>query len=221
MKYRVYCESEGKFIEVESLLVREVCPNDSEHVVTSGSLTEVDDSSYCKKDYRKLRHELIEYVTENFAEMTTDELEQAATHFCAPQAVIDQFYTQAEQIQLGKEFHRNATECRRDRFDGVVSVLFNHLEYEEAGEIIQDLGDYIWKYVELGVEGTTERDPVGLFDYFVSESGTIFENSGFMEKDFIPRHGTSLQELSDLVMDVLRNGCGPACEAFLLATSGS
>lgn len=217
MKYRIFCKTEQEFKEVESLLTKEECPDDPTHVVESGSLTVIQDNdtwANCGKDYRLQRHLLKQYVGENYFSMSDEELEQAASHFCAPLTDINRFFSSAEQVRLGKDFHRRATECRRDRLGGVVALLFNHLEYMEAGEIVQDLNDYIWKYVELGVEGTTEQDPEGVFDYFVSSSGTSFENNGFLEKLFVPRHGITLQELSNAVMIVLQSGCGPCSEYY-------
>lgn len=209
MKYTIFCQTESKTIEVENLLLREVCPNSVEHQVTSGSLTITDPGfeDCFSKDYRKLRHELIEYVTNNFQNMSVEELKQAAYHFCLPTEVINQFYTPMEQIMNGKEFHQKATKCRKDRFDGCVTALFNHLTYSETGQIISVLNDFIWKYIDLGVEGTTEGDVLGLFDYFMSTSGTIFDDNGFLETNFEPRHTVTLLQLRDFVMDILQNGC--------------
>jgi hypothetical protein len=216
MKYTVFCETEGVYKEIESLLLREVCPDNSEHIVTSGSLTVVDpsfDDCY-SKDYRQLRHELMDYVSANYLDMTTDELKQAAYHFCVPTYVIDQFYTPLEQIANGKEFHKSATKCRKDRFEGCVTALFNHLTYEETGQIIGTLNDYIWQYVDLGVEGTTEGDPLGIFDYFTATSGTSFENAGFLDTGFTPRHGLSLIQLRDFILTILQSGCAPASQVY-------
>lgn len=221
MKYRVFCETENKYIEIENLLIIEKCPNSEEHIVTSGSLSIIDSNYSSSKDYRRLRHELMEYVTNNYSSMSNEELKQAASHFCAPQDIINQFYTPSEQIALGKEFHTEATKCRKDRFDGVVSALFNHLEYEETGTIIQELDNYIWKYVDLGVEGTTEQDPEGVFDYFTSTSGTSFEDNGFMETGYEPRHTITLSGLRDFVMDILQNGCYIANENYAITYSGN
>jgi hypothetical protein len=208
MKYRIFCKTENKHIEIESLLIKESCPNSPDHEVSIGSLS-ILSSTYndrLSKDYRKLRHELMNYVIDNYQEMPIEDLKQAASHFCTPPDIINMFFSPVEQMELGEEFHKKATHCRRTRFDSVVTSLFNHLEYEESGEIIESLNDYIWKYIELGVEGTTEMDPVGLFDYFTSTSGTIFENNGFIEKNFQPRHNLSLTQLRDFVMDILHNG---------------
>lgn len=217
MKYRIFCQTENKNIEVENLLLVERCPNSSEHLVMPGSLTIID-STYnnciTSKDYRRLRHELIEYVSQNFSTMTTEELKQAASHFCTPEEIINQFFSPLEQVSLGKEFHQKATECRKDRFDGTVTVLFNYLTYEETGQIITKLEDFLWKYVDLGVEGTTEGDVVGIFDYMTSTSGTIFENNGFIESGYTPRHGITLVQLKDFLMNILQNGCAMASQNF-------
>ena len=212
MKYTVFCETENKIIEIENLLLREVCTTHPDHTVTSGSLTitEAGFEDCSGKDYRKLRHELMEYVTQNHQTMTTDELKQAAYHFCVPLEVINMFYTPLEQIANGKQFHQQATKCRKDRFDGVVTVLFNHLTYEETGQIISTLDTYIWKYIDLGVEGVTEGDVLGVFDYFMSSVGTIFENNGFIETGFIPRNNITITQLRDFLMDIFQNGCNPA-----------
>lgn len=116
MKYRIFCETENKYIEIESLLLVERCPVNSGHTVMLGSMSIIDSSfEDCNaKDYRLLRHELMSYVAQNYQTMPADELKQAAYHFCVPVEVIDMFYTPLEQVANGKEFHIKATKCRKD-----------------------------------------------------------------------------------------------------------
>ena len=210
MKYRYYCTNCASFRSQEGLLIKPVCQADAAHTVDLSTITVIqgnDSFIGLEKDYRKQRHELIEYVIENFGNLTPDELKVAAEHFAVPLEIRDQFFSREEQISNGRMFHERATHSRQGRYDAVVAELFNRLTYEETSEIIVDLdeaGNLIWKYINLGVEGVSQGDPFGAFDYFESTSGTPFENNGFLQKTFVPLEMT-LSELSVRIMDILRN----------------
>jgi len=208
MRYRFFCETCNTSHVEEGLFTMEVCPSGSDHTVTSGSVSVLcDNDSWedCEHDYIWHRHSLIHYVTNNWQIMSTDELMQASEHFCTDTDTRNLFFSLDEQIENGKVFHARSCKCRAGREDAAISELFNRLTYEETGELVSDLGDYLWKYNNLGVEGTTEGDVEGLFDYFTSTSGTSFENNGLIERGYEPI-GLSLEELADRVLYILSSG---------------
>ena len=62
-----------------------------------------------------------------------------------------------------------------------------------------------YSYINFGVEGTTEGDNEGIFDYIQSVSGSSYENTGFATKGYIPE-GMTLQQLEDKLLNILKNG---------------
>ena len=207
MKYKVFCQTENEWKEVESLIIKHKCPINASHTIDESSIhiTKGCCQSYDEgKLYRQLRRELIADVTQNGQNMTNDELKQASEHFATPIEVRNLFFTMDEQIILGDTFNKRATDDRKMRHDRAMSELMNYLSYLEAVEVVEDIGDLSEKYVTYGVEGTSEGDPVGLFDYFESTDGTQFENAGFLEKTFTPRNGLTIAQLSARIMGILR-----------------
>ncbi len=157
--------------------------------------------------YRTKRRKLIDYVTQNAQSLTNAQLKEASQYFATPAYVRDMFFTMDEQIILGEEFNKFATQDRQIRHDRAMSELMNYLTYAESIVVVNDLldnGDLTTKYIKYGVEGTSEGDPVGLFDYFESTVGTIFENNGFLQKTFIPRNNVTIAQLSVSIMDIFR-----------------
>lgn len=154
--------------------------------------------------YRTKRRKLIDYVTLHAQELTTSQLKEASVYFATPTYVRDMFFTIDEQIILGEEFNKNATEDRQIRHGKAMSELMNFLTYAETIEIVNDLGNLSHNYITYGIEGTSEGDPVGLFDYFESTEGTQFENNGFLEKTFTPRNDVTIAQLSARIMQILK-----------------
>jgi hypothetical protein len=156
--------------------------------------------------YRTQRRRLIAYVQQNYTTMTSNELKEASEHFCTTHEVRDQFFTMDEQVDLGNIFNQRAIQDRQVRADKGISVLMNYLTYLESVTVINDLSkdELIDNYIKYGIEGTSEGDPEGLFDYFESTEGTAFEDNGFLEKTFIPRDSLTIAQLSAKIMDILR-----------------
>lgn len=204
-KKRIFCITEDKFIDFDSLLNTCQCPNDPEHEVDSQSFRELTEE--CSIDYKKLRKNVILKVIETQGNLPYDELLAAAKNFALPVEIRDLLLTKEEQITNGILFHKQSCASRRARRDACISELMNRLTYIQTYEIITDLspGNFLENYVNLGVEGTSEGDPVGLYDYFQSSEGTIFENNGFLQKSFIPS-GMTIEELSEKILDILKNG---------------
>ena len=207
MKYRVFCETEDKHIEIESLLLKEVCPNSTNHTITPGSLS-ITDSNYnpnVGKDYKHLRKELIQYVIENFSTLTTDELQQASAHFCVPKEVRDMFFSLEEQINFGKEFHERSSEARKNRWNNGLVTLYNYTSLADSFIIGQELELLAFRYLNYGIEGTPEGDAEGLFDYVLATSGTSFENTGLAKKELeLVVSGITCSGLADKLISILR-----------------
>lgn len=208
MKYRFKCQNDNAFFDVESLIIRPVCPNHAWHTIIPSSVTIIYDDDRldaCVKDYKVQRKELIDFVIANSETMSNEELAIAAQHFCLPAETRNLFYTIEEQIEFGKIFHRRSCHSRNMRYNAGVAELFNRLSYAETYTIIQDLtpGNLVWNYINLGVEGTTEGDDVGIFDYFQNTGS--FSSTGFLSKSWSPVEMT-MEQLGERVMDILKNG---------------
>lgn len=211
MRYKVHCETENQWIEREWLIPYEQCPNNPQHFVTPGSLCVIEDNEHYVYDgtnlgYRKIRRQLIDYVTIHSGEMTTYELKIAAEHFCLPRDVQLQFLTEDELKQASIIFNRRAIDDRRARYLVLVPYLYNYLTYLQCVEIMNEIvdPDYLFRYIELGVEGTSEGDPAGLFDYVMGTEGTIFEGGGLINKPFTPRGNLTMTDIANNIMSVLK-----------------
>jgi hypothetical protein len=205
MKYRVFCETEGKHVITETLLIREECPNDSGHVVTSGSLV-ITSEGCCTKDYKKQRAELQNYVlTTGFENLPQEEKEIASAHFVVEKADRDTVHSLDTQIQHGLKFHKRSVCSRRRREQRCVVELYNRLDKADVDEIISETSSLIDNYVYRGREGTEVGDPEGIYDYMQAVSGTSFESTGLAAKNLVPYEMT-LSGLVIKVMDILKNG---------------
>jgi len=209
MKYKTYCLTCSKWNEIEWLVVSPICPgHELDHTVLPNSVVLIQNADDCGKGgtqlYRTLRRKLIVHVAQYGQYMSQDHIKQAAEHFAVPQEIRDLFFTTDEQIALGEIFNKRAIQDRQIRNNRVVSELMNHLTYLQTVDIVNDLGDLSDKYINFGVEGVSEGDPVGIFDYFESTAGTQFETAGFLQKQFTPSYGITMLQLSQRVMNILR-----------------
>ena len=60
-------------------------------------------------------------------------------------------------------------------------------------------------YIEYGVEGISEDDTPGLFDYLEGRNDSPWAGSGLLQEDFIPS-GVTMPQLVDKVMSILVSG---------------
>jgi hypothetical protein len=64
----------------------------------------------------------------------------------------------------------------------------------------------MFTYINLGTEGTVEGDNEGLFDYILSRKNTTWENTGLSKQAYSPKGMADCQELSNRLIDILKNG---------------
>lgn len=210
MQYRIYCPQCSSNHILENLIITSNCPENSEHVCDKSSavvLSTNDQPNLMTQDFKRQRTNLINYVVQSGGGMPVDELMGAAEHFCLPTEVRDMFFTLEQQIEFGKAFHKRSTQSRERRYSEVSMQLFNRLTYMQALEVAADLqpGNHVWNYINLGLEGTAVGDPLGVFDYFTSNTSTVFSGAGFLEKPWTPL-GYTIPELSNKIMDILVSG---------------
>lgn len=206
--YKVRCNDCNSFIYKESLIPDFTCNINPEHTINTdyvGLLEDSGEQNTCKKDYKKHRKELIDLVISTGGNLPIETLSYAAAHFCLPKEMRDQFLTQEEQIELGKLFHSRATESRSLRWKNAQAELYNYVSLADAFEIGKEIEMPILRYLNYGIEGTTEGDCEGLFDYIGSISGTSYESTGFINKNIqLTVSGVTLQEISTIILNILR-----------------
>lgn len=188
----------------------EQCPNDSGHTVQPGSLSIIINNDNllpengCTKDYRAQRADLLQYVMDNYGTMDPAEWMIASEHFCAPKEVRDQFYTFEQQVQLGQDFHRRATQSRNSRWNMALVRLYNYLTLEDSFTVGMDVEHLAFCYLTYGIEGTVKGDVEGLYDYLASTSGTSYAASGLLNKNFeIQVSGVTIEQVSQEVINIL------------------
>lgn len=206
--YRIKCNTCNSFHIKEGLIPTLVCPVNITHEVNPDYLSALEDTGIQNtliKDYKKHRKELIEYVTNNFSNMTVQELMYASAHFCTPKQVRDQFFTIEEQIDLGMLFNSRSTESRRLRWEKALVTLYNYTSLVDAFLIGQDIETPVFRYLNYGLEGTSEGDTEGLFDYVTSTSGTVYETTGLTTKNIeMVVSGVTINDVATKVVNILK-----------------
>lgn len=203
MKYRFYCENCQAIKYEESLLIPSTCPVDIAHTIRSNSIVGLQEE--CEKDYKRLRKELAEFVVANSNNLTEEQLKVASQNFVVPQEIRNTFYSLEEQMELGRVFHNNSVKARAKRINVATIECFNRLELQQTFELVQEMsnGQLIRNYVDYGIEGTSEGDPVGIYDYL--NSTATFSEDGLLNKNWNPI-GTTIIGLKDRLMAILRDG---------------
>jgi hypothetical protein len=207
MKFRIFCETCQDFKVIESLLVKEKCPVQPEHIIQPGSLLIIPPQEGDeRKDYKTLRDELMAYVITNNGALPLDELQIAAKNFCLPGEARENFFPGPLHYKVASEFISNMAKSRRARYQKASAILITELTQDQCFELGADLSahDYITNYLELGIEGKSDGDLVeGMYDYVTSYSGSTHSGAGLLSKSWVPRT-CSLIELSNRVISVLR-----------------
>lgn len=207
MKYRIFCETENKYIENECFIAKEICPNDPQHVVKNGSLTVIA-NGYGTKDYKKQREDLREYVSlTGFANLPEEHKEVASKNFVVERADRDTIHTLEQQIEFGIEFHKKSIACRKERQIRMMAELYNKLSKSEYEEVITTMEENSLPqyYVDFGREGTEVGDEEGLYDYLQATSGTKFQETGLAAKNYSPV-GTTMSGLVCDCMNIVKSG---------------
>lgn len=206
--YRIKCNTCNSFIIKEGLMPKLECPVDPLHSIDTSYYASLEDAglqSTLLKDYKKHRKELIEYVTNNFQTMSVDELMYASAHFCTPKEVRDQFFSIEEQIELGMLFNSRSTESRKLRWERALVTLYNYTTLADAFLIGQDIETPVFRYLNYGLEGISEGDTEGLFDYITSTSGTSYENIGLITKNIeMAVSGVTINDVATKLLDILK-----------------
>jgi len=160
------------------------------------------------KDYKFIRKEIaIIAATTGWTNLTLAEKTTVVDWFAIGKTERDEIYTTAQQITLAGDFHKQSTQSRKSRSETVMLIIYNYFAWSEVESIVNviELDNLLDKYVNYGVEGTTEGDGEGLFDYFEATAGTSFSSSGLAATSYVPVTGT-LAELITTVMSILRGG---------------
>lgn len=206
MKIQIYCETENCFVNKETLLVVEKCPNNANHTIRQGSMCIIETSDEYEKDYKRLRTELYTYVSSiGFSNLSEEEKKIAVKNFVVGKNDRDTVYTLAEQIEYGKIFHKKSTEAREQRFFKGIVELYNRLTYEQIQILVEETQHLVFKYINYGIEGTDVGDVEGLWDYIQAKTGTSFETTGLPTKNWTPI-GCTMQELVQKLMNILLYG---------------
>lgn len=160
-------------------------------------------------DYKKWRAWLQQYqLSTGFDNLPSNEKLIIAQNFaCNNTDIFSQLPLLSDREKYGNVFHIFSVNCRRQRMNKCVSVIYNRLQISDANEIINDVkaNSLYDNYIDFGREGTLEGDPEGIFDYIESRVGTSYEDTGLASKSFTPIEG-SLSDIVVKTIDILKNG---------------
>lgn len=206
--YRIKCNTCNSFIYKEGLIPEFVCSIDNNHNIEPNYVLTLPDEgmqSFCKMDYKKHRKLLIDEVISSGVAMDSTRLYYASANFCTPIEVRNLFFSYEDQVTLGQLFHQRATESRKLRFAKAQAYLYANLNLQDVFSIAIETSSLVSYYVDYGIEGTSEGDCEGLFDYITSTSGTSFETTGFTTKTFSPiLENITLLEIGNNFLNILK-----------------
>lgn len=162
------------------------------------------------RDYKFIRERIREFYSQTtWEQLTLEEKKICCQYFLVSSSEMNSLFNINEQIEMGKLFHENSQKSREKRLEKITAELMNRLLPSEYNEIIEDIfsTNMLYnKYLLFGREGILEGDPVGIFDYIESRSGTIYENNGFRNKPFNPIGFNNNLEFSVYLMDFIKYG---------------
>lgn len=117
-------------------------------------------------------------------------------------------HTVDQQIENGLNYHQNSTRSRNARFDKCITEVYNRLDDDQIKEVMiaMDYNKTVDAYIKLGIEGTQEGNPEGLYDYILARAGTQWESTGLSVQAYTPVGMADCQELANRLMDILVNG---------------
>jgi hypothetical protein len=115
--------------------------------------------------------------------------------------------SQAERIATIIDYRQSTLAARRQRHALTQLMVFSFVPKPEYEQVFDAIGvDKSSKYIDLNFLGFCNGDTSsGILDYILSYPGSIFENNGFVELDFIPKELTK-EQIRDLIADVFLNG---------------
>jgi hypothetical protein len=161
-------------------------------------------------DYKTARVQIyVAMMTKGgFNNLSQEEKKIVSSWFLVGDNERDTVHTQAEQIANGEIFNKLSTEARIKRLTKVKMEVYNRLSHDQINSILEIMlaNKVMFTYINLGTEGTLEGDNEGLFDYILSRTGTIWENTGLSKQSYSPKGMSDCQELANRLIDILKNG---------------
>lgn len=161
-------------------------------------------------DYKAARTQLyIAMMTKGgFSNLLLEEKVIASKWFIVGRVERNSVHTVQEQIKNGLIYHENSVEARKHRFNACITEVYNRLDDDQikAVMIAMDFSKTVYAYIDLGLEGTLEGNPEGLFDYINARANTQFEMTGLKVQNYTPVGYANCSELANRIMDILANG---------------
>jgi len=103
------------------------------------------------------------------------------------------------------DFDLKSRNCRQHRFSYAKTVLVKNVSTSDLYTILGAMGTVGVAYIDFGVEGTNDLDPIpGLFNFI--ESNGAFENTGIATMALTMTNSVTKEQMISKMMDCLRNG---------------
>lgn len=154
---------------------------------------------------RKLIGQLV--VDLGWETLSTTEKEIASRYFAVDFTKQLEVYDMDTLMDMGVDYHKESIDTRRNRIIVAEARIYTHMDIQDAFTLITTMEDLATRYVKWGLEGKESGDSMdGLFDYLTSNASSVYNGAGLMESGLPTKTGITLQMLSDILMEVLRDG---------------
>jgi len=164
----------------------------------------IDIGSALGKDYKWIRRQLQAF---DFDTLTDEEKLLVAQHKATTETNCKSVLG-SDYVNYMTRFDIKSIACRELRFSTAKSIFFGNVSLVDRYAVLGFLStntELVNNYIQHGVEGTNDGDPIDGFFNYVEATG-VFALSGIAAGNYTMLNGLTKQDMIDLMMECLRNG---------------
>ena len=198
-----FTESNGaNTITGTSFVITETLPNDYTDITSVKTTVEIGLTQ--GKDYKWIRRQLQAF---DFDTLTDEEKLLVAQHKATTETNCKSVLG-SDYVNYMTRFDIKSIACRELRFSTAKSIFFGNVSLVDRYAVLGFLStntELVNNYIQHGVEGTNDGDPIDGFFNYVEATG-VFALSGIAAGNYTMLNGLTKQDMIDLMMECLRNG---------------
>lgn len=184
---------------LEEFIFSENLTQDYEDITSVGNFIKI--GNFLFKDYKWIRKRLQEFDWNSLTEqekLSVCQFKGSSIGNC--KLILGESYN-----YWLTNFDIESQNCRRRRFSHAKTLIIKNVDGVGQYQILASLGNLGIQYIDFGVEGTSEGDPInGLFN-FIEATGAYAAN-GVLSMSLTMVGTITKEEMIIQIMDCLRNG---------------